>query len=149
MSSARKPIRVLVADDNDDHLFLTVRALRDTRGVVLEVDTVSDGEETLDYLYRRGRFTDRPRPNLILLDLKMPKCSGLEVLERLKDDAELRQIPVVVLTSSERREDICETYRRGASSYVTKPSTVAGFRLGLTQLSEYWTKLASLPEPGQ
>lgn len=149
MSSAMKRIRVLVADDNDDHLFLTVRALRDTQGVVLEVDTVSDGEETLDYLYRRGRFTDRPRPDLILLDLKMPKRSGLEVLERLKDDAELREIPVVVFTSSERREDICETYRRGGSSYVTKPSTVAGFRLGLAQLSEYWTKLASLPEPAQ
>lgn len=145
--AARRPrsLRVLVAEDNEDHLFLTVRALRDLDGVRLEVDTVRDGEEALDYVYRRGRFAGRPRPHLILLDLKMPKVNGFEVLERVKGDDELRTIPTVVLSSSERPEDVRETYRLGGNCYVMKPGNAAGLRDGLGRLGEFWTSLASLP----
>ena len=134
-------LRVLVADDNEDHLFLTVRALREVPDVQLDIETAADGEEALDAV-----FGDRP-PNLILLDIKMPKLNGLEVLERVKADDRLRKIPVVVLTSSERPEDVDATYRLGGNSYVTKPSTGAGLREGLRRVSSYWTSLATLPEP--
>ena len=140
-----RSVRVLVVEDNEDHLFLTVRALRDLEGVRLEVDTVRDGEEALDFLYRRNRFEGRELPHLILLDLKMPKVNGLEVLEQLKSDEELRQIPTVMLSSSERPEDINETYRLGGNCYVTKPGSASGFRDGLRRMGQYWTALASLP----
>ena len=136
-----------MADDNEDHLFLAVRALQEVPGVELDIETASDGEEALDAVYRRGRFGgDRP-PHLILLDIKMPKRNGLEVLEQIKSDERLRRIPIVVLTSSERPEDIDATYRLGGNSYVTKPATGAGLREGLRRVSSYWTSLASLPEP--
>jgi CheY-like chemotaxis protein len=137
----------LVADDNEDHLFLTVRALREVPGVELEIETAKDGEEALDAVYRRGRFVDGRPPHLILLDIKMPKVNGLEVLERVKADERLRRIPVVVLTSSERPEDVAATYRLGGNSYVTKPATGSGLREGLRRVSSYWTALATLPEP--
>lgn len=136
-----------MADDNEDHLFLAVRALQEVPGVELDIETATDGEEALDAVYSRGRFEgDRP-PHLILLDIKMPKRNGLEVLEQIKSDERLRRIPIVVLTSSERPEDIDATYRLGGNSYVTKPATGAGLREGLRRVSSYWTSLASLPEP--
>lgn len=141
-----RAVRILVADDNEDHLFLTVRALRDVEGVHLEVDTVADGEEALDYVYKRGRFGDRPRPHLILLDIKMPKVNGLEVLEKVKADPDLKAIPTVVLSSSERPEDIEATYQLGGNSFVTKPVSIAGLRDGLRGVSTYWTQLSSLPD---
>ena len=139
--------RVLVAEDNEDHLFLTVRALRDSDGVVLEVEAVRDGAEALDFLHQRGGFADRRLPHLILLDLKMPKVSGLEVLAEIKSVEELRSIPVVVLTSSDRPEDIEDAYRLGSNSYVTKPVGLGGLRSALAGIKEYWVSLAALPEP--
>lgn len=148
MMTARS-VRVLVADDNEDHRFLTVRALRETHdGVQLEVDTVSDGEEALDYIYRRGDYLEQARPHLVLLDLKMPRRNGLEVLEAVKADPELRAIPVVVLTSSDRQEDVDATYRLGGNSFVNKPSGMASLRDGLRGVSAYWTQTATLPDPG-
>ncbi|HVL81318.1 MAG TPA: response regulator [Actinomycetota bacterium] len=140
-------IRILVAEDNEDHLFLTVRALNDVEGVHLEVDAVKDGEEALDYIHRRGRFADRERPHLILLDIKMPRIGGFEVLMQLKSDPELRSIPVVVLTSSENQEDVETTYRLGGNSFVSKPAGMAGMREGIRGLADYWVQLAQLPEP--
>ena len=143
-----RAVRVLVAEDNEDHLFLTTRALQDTNhGLRLEVQGVRDGEEALDFLHRRGDYHDAPRPHLMLLDLKMPKVNGLEVLDDMKNDPELRSIPVVVLTSSDRPEDIAETYRRGGNSYVTKPVTPNGIRDGLQEITDYWMQVAALPEP--
>lgn len=144
--SSRAPIRVLVADDNEDHRFLIVRALRDADGLSLEVDSVQDGEEVLDLLYGRGQFAGREKPNLVLLDLKMPRMGGLEVLERVKNDPNLREIPIVVLSSSDRPEDINETYQLGGNSYVTKPSTLAGMRAGIAELSNYWARVVVLPD---
>lgn len=143
-----KAIRVLVAEDNEDHLFLTKRALEQTNsGLRLEVEGVRDGEEALDYFYRRGRFEDAQRPHMVLLDLKMPKVNGLEVLEKLKADPDLRSIPVVVLTSSDRPEDIEATYSRGGNSFVTKPVSPSGMREGLREITDYWMQVAALPEP--
>jgi CheY-like chemotaxis protein len=142
-----RPIRVLIAEDNEDHLFLAVRALRDEGGTSIEVESVSDGQEALDYLHGTGDFEGRPTPHLIVLDLKMPKVTGLEVLRWIKEQPDLKAIPVVVLTASERTEDIDASYQLGANSFVTKPTGVGAFREGLHQLRQYWTELGSLPEP--
>lgn len=131
-------VRVLVADDNPDHRFLTIRALRGLEGVELEIDTAENGEEALDAMRSQ-------RPDLVLLDLKMPKVDGLEVLAEIKGSPELRSIPTVVLTSSDRLEDVRATYALGGNSYVTKPTTAAGLRDGLRRLGEYWTTVSTLP----
>lgn len=136
-----KTLRVLVVDDNEDHLFLTVHALREVPDVDLHIETARDGEQAL------AAIAEGALPHLILLDIKMPKISGLEVLERIKADQRTRAIPTVVLTSSERHEDVEATYRLGGNSYVTKPAGGAGLRDGLRRVSSYWTALASLPEP--
>lgn len=140
-------IRILVAEDDEDHLFLTVRALRDLEGVSLEVDAVHDGDEALDFVYGRGRFAGRPRPHLVILDLKMPKVDGLEVLARLKSDRELRTIPIVVLSASERSEDVEAAYRYGTNSYVPKRRGLLELREVVDQMSDYWIERAVLPEP--
>lgn len=131
---------MLVAEDNEDHRYLTVRALRDSSGVVLEIDTVSDGAEAMEYLAKAER-----QPDLIILDLKMPKLDGLEVLARVKSDPATRRIPTVVLSSSDRPEDVAATYERGGNTYVTKPTSASGFRESLALLRDYWTELAILP----
>ncbi|MBW3562111.1 MAG: response regulator [Actinobacteria bacterium] len=149
MTAATKPVRrVLVAEDNEDHLFLTVRALRDwENNVILEVDAVSDGEELLDFLYRRGDYADRPRPHVILLDIKMPRVTGIEALERLKTDPTLRRIPVIVLSSSDRPEDVEAVYQLGGNTYVNKQGTVGGMRESLEEVAHFWMDAAMLPEP--
>ncbi|MDX1659788.1 MAG: response regulator [Nitriliruptorales bacterium] len=142
-------IRVLVAEDNEDHLFFIVRALREVSGVGFEIDAVRDGEEALDFVHRRGRFADRPRPHMILLDIKMPKISGLEVLKDLKQHPELRQIPITVLSSSDRAEDIDEAYRLGTNTYLVKNMDIEGLKRDLADAKEYWTETARLPRPPQ
>lgn len=142
-----RTVRVLVADDNADHRFLIERALRGIDGVDLQVASVNDGEEAMAYLERRGRFVDEPRPHVMLLDLRMPRMSGLEVLDRVKGDPDLRTIPVCVLTSSDRPDDIDEAYRRGSNSYVVKSDVQHDIREGLACVSRYWGSFAALPEP--
>ena len=142
-----RSVRVLLAEDNEDHLFLITRALRDVAGARVEVEAVRDGEETLQYVNRAGRFEGKERPHLILLDLKMPKVGGLEVIERLKSDPQLRSIPIIVLTSSDRQEDVDRAYKLGGNSYVVKPVTLKGLRAGLNGISNYWSEIALLPQP--
>ena len=138
-------LRVLVAEDDDDHRFLAVRALREASGLDVQVDEVADGAEALDFIYRRGRFRNSHRPHLILLDLKLPKVNGLEVLERVKQDAELNSIPVVVVSASDRPEDIDAAYRLGTNCYVSKPAGGAGMVVGFKRIAEYWGRVAVLP----
>lgn len=141
-----KHVRVLVAEDNEDHRFLTMRALRDVPGVTIDVDGVRNGEELLAYVQQQGKYSDKPLPHVIFLDLRMPKLSGLEVLARLKSDPNLSCIPVVVLTSSDRAEDIDAAYRMGTNSYVTKTSLGTDLQQGLRRVADYWTTKSVLPE---
>lgn len=143
------PARVLLAEDDADHAFFTVRAFRDAHGGEVEMHTVADGQEALDYLHRRGKYAGAARPNLIVLDLKMPKLNGLEVLEEIKKDEALRSIPTVVLTSSDRPEDVKESYSGGANSYVTKPASLTGLREGVQEMARYWIDVATLPNGGR
>lgn len=141
------PFRVLVADDNEDHLFFIIRGLGGVEGVEFEIEAVRDGEEALDFVHQRGQYAGRPRPHLILLDLRMPKVNGLEVLAALKSDPVLRTIPVSVLTSSDSPEDVDETYRLGANSYLRKDPDPRRLRESLTDVSHYWGRTAVLPKP--
>lgn len=139
------PARVLLAEDDADHAFFTERAFRESHPGGVELHTVADGQEALDYLQQVGRYEDAPRPDLVVLDLKMPRMSGLEVLERIKSDDRLRTIPTVVLTSSDRPEDVRDSYAGGANSYVTKSSTLNGLRQGVHELARYWMDVVTLP----
>lgn len=138
-------IRILVVEDNEDHRFFIVRTLRQLGDY--QVDVVTDGVNALDFLHRRGDYSDQDRPHLILLDLKMPRVGGLEVIEHVKGNPELRSIPIAVLTSSDRKEDIDAAYDRGGNTYVVKHASVDGLRHALTGMSKYWTELATLPDP--
>ena len=144
--TTRKP-RVVLAEDNVDHAFFTTRAFQDAHGDDLEIRTVADGVELMDLLHQRGDYEQFERPHLLVLDLKMPKKNGLEVLAEMQERPELRTIPVVVLTSSDRPEDISASYANGANSFVTKPASLSGLREGVGELAKYWMDVASLPEP--
>ena len=138
---------VLLVEDDPGDQELTRRALRESE---LDVDlrVVSDGEEAMDYLLYRGRYTDRtcaPRPDLVLLDLNMPKLDGRQVLKRMKEAPDLRTIPVVVLTTSQQESDIVGSYDLGCSSLVTKPMEIDSFVECIRQLCAYWFGLVALP----
>lgn len=138
--------RVLLAEDDEDHAFFTVRAFEAAHGAGVEVHTVRDGEAALDFLHQRGEYADRERPHLVVLDVKMPRRTGLDVLQEIKAHDELRCIPVVMLSSSSRPEDVEDSYVGGANSYVTKPASLTGLRDGVGDLARYWLDVATLPE---
>jgi len=143
----RTAVILLVEDDPEDQR-LTQRALK-TSKLRNKLFTVSDGEEALDYLYRRGPFAApdaAPRPDLILLDLNMPKLDGRAVLKRIKEDRDLRCIPVVVLTTSSQEEDILRSYKLGVNSYITKPVRMDGFIQAIRDIQHYWFNLVVLPQ---
>src|SRR5687767_11522 len=142
-----KPITILMADDDPDDRQLTKEAFEEAR-LANDLRFVEDGVELLDYLNRRGKYADpatSPRPGLILLDLNMPKKDGREALEEIKRDPKLKNIRVVVMTTSKAEEDILRTYDLGASSYVTKPVTFAALVDVIQTLGKYWLEIVELP----
>lgn len=141
-----RTVRVLVVDDNEDHRFLIERALHQLEGVQLEVVSVGDGEEALAHLQGPGG-EDGHRPHVVLLDLRMPRLGGLDVLAEVKNDPELRRIPVCVLTSSDRRDDVDQAYLTGTNAYVVKSQSMGGIRHALAGVAEFWGGLAALPDP--
>lgn len=137
-------LRVLVAEDDDDHRFLTIRALRQAADVALEIFEAGDGEETLDVILGRGAHAGRLPPHLVFLDLKMPKATGFEVLERVKAHPELRTIPIVVVTASQRPDDVDAAYALGTNSYISKASS-PNLHDNLSRIAEYWVVRSELP----
>jgi CheY-like chemotaxis protein len=140
------PVILMAEDDPDDRL-LSLEALQEAR-LKKELYFVEDGEELLDYLYRRNRYSKpgtAPRPFLILLDLNMPRKDGREALIEIKSDPTLRYIPVVVLTTSKAEEDIMRSYDIGAASYITKPVTFDGLVEAIRGLGRYWVQIVRLP----
>ncbi len=140
--------RILLAEDNEHDVELTLSALSEYR-LANEVVVVRDGAEALDYLYRRGRYQPREEGNpvVVLLDLKMPKVDGLEVLRKIKEDDALRQIPVVMLTSSREESDLVESYRLGVNAYVVKPVEFSRFVQAVRELGVFWAVINEAP-PG-
>ena len=140
--------RVLLVEDNPNDAELTLEALAEHR-LANEVVALRDGAEALDYLHARGRFSGRPsgNPALVLLDLKMPKVDGLEVLREMKTDEHLKTIPVVILTSSREEKDLVESYRLGVNAYVVKPVEFGAFIDAVKQLGAFWAVINE-PPPG-
>ena len=142
---------ILLVEDNDDDVELTLRALRRNR-VANRVDVVRDGAEALEYLFATGSYAGRDvrdTPNLVLLDLKLPKVGGLEVLERLRADPRTRRLPVVILTSSNVESDLARSYDLGANSYIRKPVDFTQFMEAVNQLGLYWLVLNEAPPYGE
>jgi two-component system, response regulator len=142
---------ILLVEDNDDDVELTLRALRRNR-VANRVDVVRDGAEALEYLFATGSYAGRDvrdTPNLVLLDLKLPKVGGLEVLERLRGDPRTRRLPVVILTSSNVESDLARSYDLGANSYIRKPVDFTQFMEAVNQLGLYWLVLNEAPPLGE
>jgi len=142
----KEPGRILYAEDDDKDVELTLAAL-EQHNLANEVVVVRDGEQALDYLYRRGQFASRTGvdPVVVLLDLKMPKVDGLEVLREMKSDERLRTIPVVVLTSSREERDVVESYRLGVNAYVAKPVGFQEFTDAVTALGLFWAIINEPP----
>ena len=140
--------RILIAEDNDNDLELTLAAL-ELHHLANEVVTVRDGAEALDYLFRRGRYADGPQapPAVVLLDLKMPKVDGLEVLRQIKADPRLRHTPVVMLTSSREEIDLLRSYELGVNAYVVKPVEFSQFMDAVRQLGGFWAVINEVPPP--
>lgn len=142
-----KPVEILLVEDNPYDEELTIHALRSNQ-IANNIEVVRDGAEALDYIFHTGAFADRSagdRPKVILLDLKLPKVDGLEVLRRIKDDPGTRCIPVVVLTSSREERDIVESYNLGVNSYMVKPVDFSQFGETVRQLGLYWLLLNQPP----
>jgi CheY-like chemotaxis protein len=143
----REPITILMADDDDDDRMLAKKALRGSR-LANDMRFVVDGEDLMRYLRRQPPYAGgvgAPRPGIILLDLNMPKMDGREALSEIKNDSDLRQIPVVVLTTSRADEDIVRTYDLGVNSFITKPVTFEGLVDVMQTLSRYWFEIVDLP----
>lgn len=138
-----KRLKILLVEDNPDDVLITQRTLK-KGNLKDELFVVKDGEEALDFLNKRGAHPEAPKPDLIFLDLNLPKISGLEVLEKIKQNEQLRRIPVIVLTMSKREEDRIRAYDSGASSYIQKPATSSEFIRAINTVRDYW-EMAELP----
>ncbi len=147
MKGRQTTVTILMADDDEDDYMLVREALAESR-LAIDLRIVRDGEELMDYLYRHGQYADpdvSPYPGLILLDLNMPKKDGREALKEIKNDPELRSIPVVVLTTSKAEEDIYRTYNLGANSFIIKPVTFAALVEVMKAIGKYWFEIVELP----
>jgi CheY-like chemotaxis protein len=147
MEQSIKPAEILLVEDNPDDVEITLRAFHKVR-VANTVHVVRDGQEALDFLFHKGEYSDRagaPQPDLILLDLNLPKVNGLEVLAKIKASDELSTTPVIVLALSDRGEDIQRSYELGANTYITKPVDFAKFLHAVEVLRDYWIVIARLP----
>ncbi len=134
------PLRILLVEDNPAHAELVIRSFKD-HTLNSEIRHVMNGELALDYLFRRGEFTDPekyPQPHVILLDIRMPKVSGLEVLKELKASEELRHIPVIILTTSDAEQDVSNAYHNYVNSYLVKPVEFDKFMQLMEELGFYW-----------
>lgn len=138
--------KILLVEDDSNDIELTLNALN-SHNLANEVVVTRDGEEGLNYLLRRGQFAERPlgNPILVLLDLKMPKVDGLEVLQQIKSNPDLKQIPVVILTSSREDKDIINSYNLGVNAYVVKPVAFDGFIEAVKQLGLFWVLINEPP----
>jgi two-component system, response regulator len=147
MSGSRS---ILLVEDNPDDVDLTRRAFQ-RAGFTQPLDVAEDGVEALDYLFARGAYSNRagePLPALVLLDLKLPRLSGHEVLRQIRAHPATRFLPVVILTSSDEEKDLLESYSRGCNSYVRKPVSYTEFVEAARQLGVYWLVLNLTPQPG-
>jgi CheY-like chemotaxis protein len=144
LTAAGRAIEILLVEDDPGDELITREAFEHNK-LKNNLHVAHDGEEGLDFLYRRGRFGDTPRPDLILLDLNLPKYDGRQLLEKVKSDPDLARIPVVVLTTSSAEEDILRSYQLHANAYVTKPVDLDQFMSAVRQIDEFFVQVVRLP----
>ena len=148
MTDGGSPIEILLVEDNPGDERLTREALKEGK-VYHKLHWAKDGVEAMEFLRRQGKYKDAPRPDIILLDLNLPKKDGREVLAVVKNDADLKHIPVVVLTTSEAEEDVLRTYNLHANCYVTKPVDLEKFIVVVRSIDIFWLTVVTLPPNGQ
>lgn len=139
-----RPVEILLVEDNPGDVRLTVEALKEAK-VSNNLSVVGDGQDALSYLRREGQFQDAARPDLILLDLNLPRMSGREVLALIKEDSDLKRIPVVILTTSEAEQDILRSYDLHANCYITKPVDLEKFITVVKSIEGFWLTVVKLP----
>jgi CheY-like chemotaxis protein len=139
-----KPINLLIVEDNPGDLRLMREALRDAR-ISNQIHSVADGEEAMAYLYKRNPYADSPRPDLIILDLNLPRKDGREVLAEIKADHDLSTIPVVILSSSQAEQDIYKAYLLAANCFITKPVDLDQFLAVVKSIENFWLSVVKLP----
>ncbi len=141
----RAPVDVLLVEDNPGDVRLTREALKQG-GLPVTLSVATDGEEAVDFLFRRGPFADAPRPDLILLDLNLPRKSGRDVLAEIKSDPDLKDIPVLIMSTSMAQQDIARAYSLHANCYVAKPIDLDSFMQLIQSIEDFWLTKATLPE---
>lgn len=146
--SNRNPIDILLVEDSDGDARLATEAMKESK-ISNVLHRVTDGEEAMQFLYREGRYADMPRPGLVILDLNLPKKDGREVLAEIKQDPDLKRIPVVILTTSKDEADILKTYNLHANCYVTKPIDLDQFIIMVKSIEDFWLTIVSLPNAGR
>jgi chemotaxis family two-component system response regulator Rcp1 len=139
-----RPIEILLVEDNPGDVRLTREALKDAK-VANTLHVVEDGVSALDFLHRRPPFIEAPRPDLILLDLNLPRKNGREVLEEIKSDKRFKAIPVVILTTSQAEEDVLRAYNLHANCYITKPVDFTQFTTIVKTIEDFWLTIVTLP----
>jgi len=144
MVRSNGPVEILLVEDNPGDERLTREALKEGK-VYSNLYWVKDGVEAIEFLRRQGRYKDTPRPDIILLDLNLPKKDGREVLQEIKTDNDLKRIPVVILTTSKAEEDVLKTYNLHANCYVTKPVDLEKFIVVIKSIDAFWLTVATLP----
>src|SRR5688500_15503020 len=137
-------VHILLVEDNEGDILLTREALEEAKKLT-KLSVVKDGKEAIDFVNRAGKYTDASLPDLILLDVNLPKKNGHEVLQYLKQDEALKQIPVIILTTSSSEKDINLAYENYANCFITKPVDVNDFMSVITTIENYWTSIAKLP----
>ena len=147
MKNKFKAVEILLIEDNPGDVRLTVEALKESK-IINNLNVVDDGIEALSYLQKEGIYKDKPRPDLIILDLNLPKKDGREVLGEIKSDDSLKQIPIVILTTSEAEEDIIKSYELHANCYITKPVNMEQFIKVVKSVGDFWFSIVMLP-PGE
>ena len=140
-----KPIEILMVEDNEGDARLAIEAMKDSK-IKNSMHHVRDGDEAMAFLRKEGKYTDAPHPDLVLLDLNLPRKSGQEVLVEMKADAELKRIPVVILTVSSDEEDVFRTYNAHANCFVTKPLDLNQFIKVVKSIEDFWLTIVKLPD---
>jgi CheY-like chemotaxis protein len=140
-----KPVHILLVEDNEGDIVLTMDAFEESK-INTNISVVRNGQEAVDFLYKRDRYTEENKPDLILLDINIPILNGHEVLKIIKQDTELKKIPVIMLTTSSNTRDINLSYENYANSYVTKPIEMEDFLKAILKIEEFWLQLCKLAE---
>jgi chemotaxis family two-component system response regulator Rcp1 len=139
-----RPIEILLVEDNPAEVRLTIEGLKEAR-IANNLSSVMDGDSAIDYLHRRGKHAAAPRPDLILLDLNLPGIDGRTVLRHIKEDPQLKIIPVVIITSSEAESDIIKSYEAHANCFISKPIDFEGFTNVIRSIENFWFTIVRLP----